>query len=387
MPSPKRPLRYHAGHRNATWLELFFDLVFVVVVGKVTHLLAHEHHHHLEPGLWWKFPLMLLPVWWIWMLHTAWSNLYDTDGKPHRLASLFVMLQMVVLSTVMVSDWEGAYPLFNASYFGLRLTFAVLYLTHGNGHDGFESFGRERGFGILIAALVSLSSALWDAPLRYGIFYLGVALDLLHPILMRRAKKIPALHLDHFVERMGLLIIILLGESVISLSSGLSDVEWNGDTITASLTGAVLIGATWWIYFDRYHLLARAGVGGARDGLTLGYPHFLTCLGLSIMANTIFHAIHPGLDRHEYALMGLAGMAIFFLGKQVPYYARFAMVRGNILINTGITLSLSIAATFLPDNVSILIGLTVALLVYVALNYFHVIPKLRASLEGGVEAG
>ena len=43
----KKALQYHAEHRHATWLELFFDLVFVVVVAKVTHLLAHTHHGHL----------------------------------------------------------------------------------------------------------------------------------------------------------------------------------------------------------------------------------------------------------------------------------------------------------------------------------------------------
>ena len=78
--------------RHARWLELFFDLIFVVALGKLTHLLAHTHHGHLVPGTWSNFILTFIPMWWIWVGHTAYSNRFDADTRPHRVATLLLML-------------------------------------------------------------------------------------------------------------------------------------------------------------------------------------------------------------------------------------------------------------------------------------------------------
>lgn len=376
MASSSKSLRYFAAHRTATWLELFFDLIFVVVVSKVTHVLAHLHHGHLEDGVWWKFPLMLLPVWWLWMLHTLWSNLYDADSKQHRVISLFAMLQMVVLSVVISTDWERVYGLFNVSYFGLRITMASMYFMDRRAHEGHAGFAVQRAMGMVLAALVSLSSVLVPEPWRYVVLYLGIGMDVLVPLWQRGKGTAPAIHGDHLVERMGLLIIILLGESVLSLSAGLQTVEWTRGTIFSALVGALLVGATWWIYFDSYHLLAE-DEGKPCSGLVLIYPHFFTCLGLAVMANLIYHAIHPGIDRLSYQVMAMLGMLSFYLGKQIPYYAKFPSVRVNIWVNSLVTLSISGAALFLPNNRYILLGITMALMVYVALNYMTAVQKIR----------
>ena len=378
MTAKKKALQYHAEHGHATWLELFFDLIFVVVVAKITHLLAHTHHGHLDPGIWWKFPLIFLPIWWVWMVHTLWSNLYDTDSQPHRAVTLFVMLQMIVLSSVISTDWEKAYPLFNLSYFGLRLTFAALYFAGRRAHPKHVDFAKRRGLCMLMAALISFSSLLFPAPWSYLVLYAGIVIDIVLPMIQRRRGRIPDVHGEHLVERMGLLIIILMGESIISLAAGLQTVEWTGQMITAALTGAVLIGAAWWIYFDSYDRLSE-GEGELRGGLVLAYPHFFTCLGLSVIANVIYHAIHQDLDRSSYQIMAISGMVIFYFGKQIPYFVKFPLVRINIIVNSSITLALCLASLVLPSKVAILIGMTLALLTYVVLNFLITIQKLRAA--------
>ena len=90
-------LRYHLAERHATWLELFFDLVFVASIGVITHHLVHVHHGHIEFKQLLLFGIEFIPVWWIWATHTLYSNRFDTDSKGHRLASLLVMLLMAVV--------------------------------------------------------------------------------------------------------------------------------------------------------------------------------------------------------------------------------------------------------------------------------------------------
>ena len=52
--------------RKATWLELFFDLIFVVAVAQATHALGHVHHGHLEAVSYLKYVLIMLLLWWVW---------------------------------------------------------------------------------------------------------------------------------------------------------------------------------------------------------------------------------------------------------------------------------------------------------------------------------
>lgn len=44
----------HKDNRKATWLELFFDLIFVVAIAKAAHVLQHPHHGHIETVIYFK---------------------------------------------------------------------------------------------------------------------------------------------------------------------------------------------------------------------------------------------------------------------------------------------------------------------------------------------
>ena len=88
---PINSLQYHANNRHATWLELFFDLVFVASIDVVTHHLAHVHQGHIGLKQLMLFPVEFLPIWWIWATHMLYANHFDTDSRQHRLASLAIM--------------------------------------------------------------------------------------------------------------------------------------------------------------------------------------------------------------------------------------------------------------------------------------------------------
>jgi low temperature requirement protein LtrA len=87
-----RPPRLRAsepriGNRHATWLELFYDLIFVVAVAQ----LGHELGAHLD----WRgvgvFALLFVPVWWAWVGHTVYADRFDSDDALHRVLSAVQM--------------------------------------------------------------------------------------------------------------------------------------------------------------------------------------------------------------------------------------------------------------------------------------------------------
>jgi low temperature requirement protein LtrA len=59
-------LKYFDTHRRATWLELFFDLIFVVALHDAGEILSETRDGHIAPQQFLHFVLVFLPLWWIW---------------------------------------------------------------------------------------------------------------------------------------------------------------------------------------------------------------------------------------------------------------------------------------------------------------------------------
>lgn len=362
-----KSLKYYEKNRRATWLELFFDLTFAVTIGKVTHTLGHVHHGHFEHEQLWTFLLLFVPLWWIWSSHTIYSNRFDTDSNLHRLATLFIMLLLIVVSARIGEDLEVNYPLVIACYFGIRAIISIMYISSISKLDSRNELSSKLGFALLISAVVSLSSILFDPPMRYLVAYTGIILDILFPVFFwTKLKPLPA-HTEHLVERVGLLTIILLGESVISLSGGLSDIQWDRYNVLAAITGFSMICSIWWIYFDSFYLLSKNE--SSMTGHSLIYSHLFLFMGLALLANLIRHAILNDIAMRDFQIMSIIGMALFFIGKQYGYFIAVRKIRKYILQNTLIVLSLGGLVIFLPRVEYILVGLTATMICYVFLNF------------------
>src|SRR5262245_22761978 len=77
-----------SGGQRVTFMELFFDLVYVFAVTQLSHLLLD----HLNVRGAAQTLLLLLAVWWAWM-YTAWAtNWFDPDRRGVRLMLIGVML-------------------------------------------------------------------------------------------------------------------------------------------------------------------------------------------------------------------------------------------------------------------------------------------------------
>ncbi len=54
----------------------------------------------------------------------------------------------------------------------------------------------------------------------------------------------------HFAERHGLIVIVALGESIVAIGVGVTDLAISWPVLVASLLGLAISAALWWIYFD-----------------------------------------------------------------------------------------------------------------------------------------
>lgn len=363
-----KDLRYFDPHRRATWLELFFDLIFVVALRDVGEILTEAHGGHVTAGQFLQFVLAFLPVWWIWAGHTIYANRFDTDSRRHRLSTLLMMFLLVVISA-QVSDAAqdtGTYQLVVACYCAARLIVAGMYFVSTRKHHDGGGIATTVGTVFAVGAAVSLSSVLLQPPWSYLVFYAGILFDMVALVVLdRRLHQVPA-HTAHLIERVGLLTIIMLGESVISISAALADIAWNRANVVAAISGFVMVSAIWWIYYDSFHLLERRRL---TTGHSILYSHFFLFIGLAILATLIRHAILGGLDPHDFRMLALGGTALFFLGKQYGYYMEVPELRPYLLSNTAAVFALTAIALMLPVGLeAMLVGMTATMICYVLLN-------------------
>ena len=364
---PIKSLQYHANNRHATWLELFFDLVFVASLDVVTHNLAHVHHGHIELKQLMLFPVEFLPIWWIWATHMLYANRFDTDSRQHRLASLAIMFLVITMSAFVGRGIFTHYKYFIAFYIAIRLILAGLYLSSPNKLADSNNHTKMVELNIIAGACVSGVTLLFTSPMRELILLGSIFIEMMGVVLIGKKVKVDPIHREHFVERIGLFSIILLGESVISLITGLKDIAWNHLNMIAALSGFIMIGAIWWIFYDSFHSVER--IKNMKHGYTLLYSNMLFAIGLIILANLIRHTILNDLDTHDFQILTFLGVASFFIGKQANYYKFFPPMRPYIWFNSIACISATVASTWLPRPEYALVGMTLSMLFYVFVNY------------------
>jgi low temperature requirement protein LtrA len=301
--------------RKATWLELFYDLVFVVAIARAVHGLGHTHDGHIAARFFLDYFVTMVVLWWAWTGHTLFANRFDTDDWLQRMLTLGQM--GCVLATALFTDgsFDRSFRGFVISYAAFRLLLVVMYLRAAVIIRPSSSVACFLGAGFTAGLLVSLSSIFFSGLWRPAILCAGVAVDVLVPLLLRRLLKRNPVQGHHLPERYGLLTIILLGESVASLVSSLDRVDLSSNVVVAVSAGFVWIAAVWWTYYDNLeHRIYGRELG---TGQAIIFIHLALYVGLGGIANSIRFAIEPGLGYAQHRWLTAGSVVLFFVALQL----------------------------------------------------------------------
>jgi low temperature requirement protein LtrA len=298
--------------RRATWLELFFDLVFVAAVGQLANSLAAEP----TAARFFEFVALFVPVWWAWTGFTFYANRFDTDDLPYRLLTLVGMFAIAALATTVPGAFAGATIGFPLAYVGARVVLLVLYARAARHVPEARKFAQMflTAFGAAVAIwLVSLA---FPRPWNYILWGCALAIELAIPFFTWRQIRDAPIHPRHIPERFGLLTLIVLGESVLGVVLGVEKVSWVSGSALAATAGFITAAALWWIYFD---FLDETTIGsrGLVSGLTFTYMHFFIVVGLAALGAGVKMAILSAGGDHHYdgtAWVLCAGLAMTMFG-------------------------------------------------------------------------
>ena len=262
-------------NRHATWLELFYDLVFVVVISQLAHNLEEDFSLYGFLG----FLALFVPVWWSWTGAAFYATRFDTDDLGHRILTLLQMVGAAALA-VNVSDGLGNDSAgFALSYAAVRIILVIEYIRAGKNKSFSSATPLIRRYtrGFLCAAIVWIISAFIPSPFRFVLWGIGLAIDFATPITIGRLQSQFAPHISHLPERMGLFTIIVLGESVLEVVAGVSNTEFDIYSMLILGLGLSIPFSLWWLYFDT---VDGAPIRAAREKGRVGvyslwlYGHF-----------------------------------------------------------------------------------------------------------------
>jgi low temperature requirement protein LtrA len=234
------------GHRTATWLELFYDLAFVVAVAIVAERLLGDITLAGVASYFGYFALL----WWLWASHTYYADRYDTDDLVYRLLAAGQMVAVVVIAAALSSDAASSTRVFAAGYAISRVLLLIMYWRAYRHVTETRALVRGYLIGFGAAAVVWTMSAVVADSARPVLWGVALAIDLATPWVMRREQAKVPFDVSHLPERFGLFTILVLGESIAAVVVGLGHSEWSFVPTFAAAIGVAIATSLWWIYFD-----------------------------------------------------------------------------------------------------------------------------------------
>jgi low temperature requirement protein LtrA len=232
--------------RTATRLELFYDLAYVLVVAE----LAADFLKNMTWNGAAVFAGLFTVMWFSWVSTTLYANRFDTDDVLFRIA-LLTDTAAIAGCAAAATGGIGEYAVpFAACFLIGRLILVGLYVR------AWWHVRDSRSTVVVYLVSTSISAVLWAVSLlvpdpgRYWLWGAAVLVEAAAPFIATRREDTAPLHMEHLPERFGLFIILVLGEIVAGIVTGVHEAKWAGLPVTVAAVAFVVGAALWWTYFD-----------------------------------------------------------------------------------------------------------------------------------------
>lgn len=380
-------------HRVTT-LELLFDLVFVYALTADNGLVDHRLSLlGVAQGL-----VVMALVWFGWAAYAWLGNQARADEGPLRLSMFLAMAGFFVVALTIheaFDDLPGGLRgpvVFVVAYAVVRLAHLIIYWLAADGDAELRHTIRLALTSTSVTVAVLLVGAFVDPGPRLAVWGAAVLIDYVGIYLgSDRGWRVPAP--GHFAERHALVIIIAIGESLVSVATAVSRSAITWSLLVAGLLGVALSITLWRTYFNAIAVGAenrlREASGDertrmARDLFTyLHLPPIVGIVGMAVGLRVV-------LDRYAAGSRGLpatatiimyAGGAIYLLAMSAlrwrlmgaPSIPRL-VVAAWLVVAGGV---LALAGTGPLTDVAVLVASFVCLVSWDSIRYGRTTREMR----------
>lgn len=285
--------------RTISFLELFFDLVFVVLISKLIHsLMAHFSWEHM--GI---LVGMFYLVWWAWYNGTIYFDIHGSDDMRTHIITFLNMGALLGMctfaETAMTTGGQGFalnYALF------LAINAASWWRTGVHDRDH-RTMAYPYTIAIIVTLILFVISAFLPSKEMHLLWIVGGIHTFFTPVYMHKHRHNP----EHqrqvslvqrgtfsMAERLGLLTIILLGEAVNAIVSGATTTHFDHMIPINGVLGTILVMTLFWGYFNLVSL--RIPKPNPVCFNIWRYAHLVFTVGLALMSAALPHLITAHYD-------------------------------------------------------------------------------------------
>lgn len=305
--------------RKVSWLELFFDLIFVTAVASTTHLLLSVDNHPDKTAVYFgEYLLMVTPMFWAWVGQTMFFNRF---GEKIKLPELYMLPQMFFLILMTASfdlTFSNTYYTFLIGYLGIRFITVIQYFVMSR-----QLVGNARKVAIILGSVFLLgvfttaTSVFFDGFIRYLVMYLGIAVDIILPLFLAKTLRKVPVDFPHLAERFGLFVIITFGESIVAITTILVGHTLDLYTISYTFLGFLIISTLFVSYFHSFEKIIDHHK--ETHGQYLIYGHFFIIISIMLLAANLHLLFEDHLEKNVLLLMLFGSVSLFFISKQFVF--------------------------------------------------------------------
>ena len=368
-------------HKRVNYSELFYDLVFVFAISKVTALIHHLHNGILTWNSLLDFFMSVLLLINAWMIQTVYTNRYGKNSLFNMLIMFINMGLLLFISNLIKDDWQQYFHYVCWAIGTLTLTLFFQYLVeffkkstdnvHRESIKGFLWITGLRSLEIYLAALL---------PIYIGVYilYASILLTFITPITSISKDDHFQIVLPHLIERISLLVIITFGEMIMGLVNFFTIENFS----IYSVLYFIIMLSLFLFYFGQFdHAIDEES---NQKGLFLIYSHYPIFIGLLMMTVSMSFLQNPEANRlfatsFFYIGIGLFQAAVLANGPYNKHYLRYS--KSYYCVQATLYLAALILSLIFASNPIIVVSITTILALAIAIHsiYFYMTQTKKHS--------
>ena len=358
-------------HKRVEFSELFYDLVFVFAISKVTTLIDHLHNGILTWNSFFDFFMAVLVLIDSWMIQTVYTNRYGKNSLFNMVIMFINMGLLLFISNLIKDDWQQYFHYVCWAIGTLTLTLFFQYLVeffkkstdnvHRESIKGFLWITGLRSLEIYLAALL---------PIYIGVYilYASILLTFITPITSISKDDHFQIVLPHLIERISLLVIITFGEMIMGLVNFFTIENFS----IYSVLYFIIMLSLFLFYFVQFdHAIDEES---NQKGLFLIYSHYPIFIGLLMMTVSMSFLLNPETNllfatSFFYIGIGLFQAAVLANGPYNKHYLRYS--KSYYCVQATLYLAALILSLIFASNPIIVVSITTILALAIAIHFIY----------------